>query len=168
MAELMTRAKSALSEEWLLVIHDLGQASLLFQEATATSSPQVHIQHPVLRFTPSTVKRYLADWRSWTAFCATLSASPSDPPPGVLPDWLASRASKQGLATGPLRARPGLPARPACPPCKLACSCRLSVPLPPPQHRPKGAKVCPFLCHLSYGWSAVWRICPHLRPNPSF
>ena len=44
---------------------------------------------------------------------------------------------------------PGLPARPACPPCKLACSCRLSVPLPPPQHRPKGAKVCPFLCHLS-------------------
>ena len=82
----------------------LGPACILFQEASATSTPLVHIQHPVLRFAPSTIKRYMADWRSWAAFCAALSASPSDPPPGALPDWLASRASKQGLATGPLRA----------------------------------------------------------------
>ena len=104
MADLLARAKSALSEEWLTIIQELGAACILFQEASATSTPLVHIQHPVLRFAPSTIKRYMADWRSWAAFCAALSASPADPPPGALPDWLASRASKQGLATGPLRA----------------------------------------------------------------
>ena len=63
-----------------------------------------HLRHPVLRFAPSTLQRYLADWISWHTFCLAVSADPSDPFPGTLPDWLSVRASKQGLATGPLRA----------------------------------------------------------------
>ena len=62
------------------------------------------MRHPILRFAPSTLQRYLADWTSWLVFCGAVAADPSDPPPGALPDWLSTRASKQGLATGPLRA----------------------------------------------------------------
>ena len=104
MTALTDSAKSRLSEQWLSVLSALGSASLLFREAAATRDPPKHMRHPILRFAPSTLQRYLADWTSWLVFCGAIAADPSDPPPGALPDWLSTRASKQGLATGPLRA----------------------------------------------------------------
>ena len=60
----------------------------------------------------------------------------------------------------------GWPALRASPVYRPACSSLLSVPLPPPRPRPNGGKACPCLCPLSYGWSAVLRIRPPLRPKP--
>ena len=104
MATLTGKAKLCLADQWADIISQLGSASVLFQEASATRDPDRRLRHPVLRFAPSTLQRYLADWISWHTFCLAVSADPSDPPPGTLPDWLSVRASKQGLATGPLRA----------------------------------------------------------------
>ena len=69
MSGLVLRAKNALSEDWLAVVRTLGDASLLHQEAMATSSPHIHMQRPMLRFAPSTVQSYLSDWHSWALPC---------------------------------------------------------------------------------------------------
>ena len=119
MATLTDKAKLRLADQWAEIISQLGSASVLFQEASATRDPDRHLRHPVLRFAPSTLQRYLADWISWHTFCLAVSADPSDPPPGTLPDWLSVRASKQGLATGPLRALSWM-ARVAGLPCRQA------------------------------------------------
>ena len=94
MATLTGKAKLCLADQWADILSQLGSASVLFQEASATRDP--NLRHPVLRFAPSTLQRYLADWISWHTFCLAVSADPSNPPPGTLPDWLSVRASKQG------------------------------------------------------------------------
>ena len=165
MATLTDKAKLRLASQWAEIISQLGSASALFQEASATQDPDRHLRHPVLRFAPSTLQRYLADWISWHTFCLAVSADPSDPPPGTLPDWLSVRASKQGLATGPLRALSWM-ALVAGLPC-LQARLQLSiVHLPLPPLRPRGGKACRCPCPLSSGWSAAWRIRPPLRPKP--
>ena len=55
----------------------------------STQDPDRRLRHPVLRFAPSTLQRYISDWTSWHTFCLAVSADPSDPPPGTLPDWLS-------------------------------------------------------------------------------
>ena len=53
MSDLVLRAKNALADTWLVAIRALGEASLLHQEAMATSSPHTHMQHPMLCFAPT-------------------------------------------------------------------------------------------------------------------
>ena len=127
----------------------------------ATSSPHVHMQHPMLRFAPSTVQRYLFDWHS--CFCHALFAPSHDPPPGALPDWLATRMSKQGLATSePWR---GWRAPLACQHCSRVCSFQSSVPLPLLPPRPSAGRVCHCLCPLLCGSNAVLWTRLRLRPR---
>ena len=57
----------------------------------------------IAKFAPSTLERYLEQWSSWSRHCELAGVNPAAPPPGFLPDWIASRASSQGLATAPLK-----------------------------------------------------------------
>ena len=72
----VSAAKLRLATQWAEIISQLGSASALFQEASATRDPDRHLRHPVLRFAPSTLQRYLADWISWHTFCLAVSADP--------------------------------------------------------------------------------------------
>ena len=58
----------------------------------------------IAKFAPSTLERYFDQWSSWSRHCELAGFHPASPPPGFLPDWVASRASAQGLATAPLKA----------------------------------------------------------------
>ena len=71
--------------------------------------------HAIERFSPSTLSRYFTIWETWATFASAHGSSPAAPQAGLLPDWLATQRSAQGLATGQLRAlnwfarRAGLP-----------------------------------------------------------
>ena len=103
-AFLLDQAVSVLGREWLGFLSDLCNDSDLFAEASQSANPQVLMLRVVQRFAPSTLERYFAEWRLWLDHCAAAQASPARPLPGLLPDWLQSRASQQGLAMGPIRA----------------------------------------------------------------
>ena len=104
MASLLTQAVTVLGREWLSFLSALNTDSDLFTEASQSSNPQALMLRVVQRFAPSTLERYFAEWQLWTGYCHESQLNPACPPPGALPDWLHSRASRQGLALGPVRA----------------------------------------------------------------
>ena len=84
-----------------LLLHGLPSAVSGFHSA----SPQVLLLRTVQqRFAPSTLERYFAEWPLWLKHCLSIHASPSQPTPGLLPDWLHSRASPHILSMRPIRA----------------------------------------------------------------
>ena len=100
----ITQAVTVLGREWLSFLSALNTDSDLFTEASQSSNPQALMLRVVQRFALSTLERYFAEWRLWTGYCNESQLNPACPPPGALPDWLHSRASRQGLAMGPVRA----------------------------------------------------------------
>ena len=104
MASLLKQAVTVLGREWLSFLSALSNDSDLFTEASQSSNPQALMLRVVQRFAPSTLERYFAEWRLWTAYCTDAHLNPACPHPGALPDWLHSRSSQQGLAMGPIRA----------------------------------------------------------------
>ena len=97
-------AMCALSARWVAILSALASASALFVDCQASSNPEAHMTRSIAKFAPSTLERYLDQWSSWSRHCELAGFHPSSPPPGFLPDWIASRASAQGLATAPLKA----------------------------------------------------------------
>ncbi|CAE7402317.1 unnamed protein product [Symbiodinium sp. CCMP2456] len=69
-----------------------------------SSNPEAHMCRSIAKFAPSTLERYFEQWSSWSRHCEHAGFHSASPPPGFLPDWIASRASAQGLATAPLKA----------------------------------------------------------------
>ena len=104
MASLLSQAVTILGREWLSLLSALNTDSDLFTEASQSSNPQALMLRVVQRFAPSTLERYFAEWQLWIGYCRESQLNPACPPPGALPDWLHSRASRQGLALGPVRA----------------------------------------------------------------
>ena len=95
---------TALSRRWLVCLQSMGTRSGLMSEALQSANPNLHLIRVLKKYAPSTLSRYFAEWDMWCTQCQTLSCRPESPLSGVLPDWLATRASSQGLATGPVRA----------------------------------------------------------------
>ena len=94
----------ALSARWVAILCALASASALFVDCQASSDPEAHMTRSIAKFAPSTLERYFDQWSSWSRHCELAGFHPASPPPGFLPDWIASRASAQGLATAPLKA----------------------------------------------------------------
>ena len=120
MRQAFDDTKHQLLLRFVSAVHAIGPASALFSEAASSAQADALIMRAASRFAPSTLNRYLNAWHAWTDFCSALDASPVCPASGVLPDWLYSQQSAQGLATGPLRAltwmsrTAGLPALLSC------------------------------------------------------
>ena len=95
---------SALLVRWREFLSELGAASALYSEACASQNRDFLLDRAAMKFAPSTLLRYFDAWLNWSSFCRLADASPHDPPPGLLPDWLKSQSSRQGLATMQLRA----------------------------------------------------------------
>ena len=90
---------------WREFLSELGAASALYSEACASQNRDFLLDRAARKFAPSTLLRYFIDaWLNWSSFCRLADAAPHDPPPGLLPDWLKSQSSRQGLATMQLRA----------------------------------------------------------------
>ena len=104
MSEVVSRTMTTLSRQWLAFVEALGNSSTLLSEASASHQPQQHLLRVIHKFAPSTLTRYFAEWQLWVDFARSQNESPTDPSPGTLPDYLSSRASPQGLCTGPYRA----------------------------------------------------------------
>ncbi|CAE7541569.1 unnamed protein product, partial [Symbiodinium microadriaticum] len=96
-------AMLVLSARWVAILRSLSSASALFLDCQASSDPETHMTRSIAKFAPSTLERYLEQWSSWSRHCELAGVNPAAPPPGFLPDWIASRASSQGLATAPLK-----------------------------------------------------------------
>ena len=97
-------AMLVLSARWVAILCALASASALFVDCQASSNPEAHMTRSIAKFAPSTLERYFDQWSSWSRHCELAGFHPASPPPGFLPDWIASRASAQGLATAPLKA----------------------------------------------------------------
>ena len=95
---------SALLGRWRDFLSELGSASALYTEAAASQNRDFLLDRAARKFAPSTLMRYFDAWLNWSSFCKLAAASPHDPPAGLLPDWLKSQSSRQGLATMQLRA----------------------------------------------------------------
>ena len=50
------------------------------------------------RYAPSTLSMCLRLWGAWVSHCRRSGFSPSDPPPGAIPNWLQLNAAPSGLA----------------------------------------------------------------------
>ena len=98
------QAMSALTTRWTQILLALSSASALFVDCQASSNPPEHMARAIASNALSTLERYFEQWISWCRHCDSAGFHPAAPPPGFLPDWLASRASAQGLATAPLKA----------------------------------------------------------------
>ena len=81
-ATLLVRRREFLSE--------LGAASALYSEASASQNRDFLLDRAARKFAPSTLLRYFDAWLNWSSFCRLADAAPHDPPPGLLPDWLKS------------------------------------------------------------------------------
>ena len=133
------RQYTALLIRWRDFLSELGSASALYTEASASQNGEFLLDRAARKFAPSTLLRYFDAWLNWTSFCKLAAASPHDPPPGLLPDWLKSQSSRQGLATMQLRAlawfckTAGLPKLQACV-CTPICQA-FSVASHPTEHR---------------------------------
>ena len=120
MAESYESAKAALLVRFSVQVAVLGSASTLFVETAPSQHCSALRERAASRFAPSTLNRYLNAWDSWSMFCAAMESAPHCPRAGLLPDWLYSMQSKQGLATNQLRALSwmckvaGLPTLRAC------------------------------------------------------
>ena len=78
----------------------MGSRSELFVEASASADLSFHVQRVAAKFAPSTLQR---SWLNWVSFCRLSGTDPLSPPPGLLPDWLRSQSSKNGLSTMQLK-----------------------------------------------------------------
>eukprot|EP00439_Symbiodinium_sp_Y106_P086172 s140_g31.t1 len=81
----------------------VGSRSELFAEASASADVNFHVQRVAAKFAPSTLQRYFDSWLNWVSFCRLSDADPLAPPPGLLPDWLRSQSSKNGISTMQLK-----------------------------------------------------------------
>ena len=130
---------SALLVRWRDFLSELGSASALYTEAAASQNRDFLLDRAARKFAPSTLMRYFDAWLNWSSFCKLAAASPHDPPAGLLPDWLKSQSSRQGLATMQLRAlawfckTAGLPKLQSCL-CTPICQA-FSVASHPTEHR---------------------------------
>ena len=133
------RQYTALLIRWRDFLSELGSASALYTEASASQNREFLLDRAARKFAPSTLLCYFDAWLNWTSFCKLSAASPHDPPPGLLPDWLKSQSSRQGLATMQLRAlawfckTAGLPKLQVCL-CTPICQA-FSVASHPTEHR---------------------------------
>ncbi|CAE7402461.1 CPK20 [Symbiodinium sp. CCMP2592] len=138
-AELASEEMRLLLLRWTELLKAMGSESALFVEASASAHMDFHVQRVAARFAPSTLQRYFDAWLNWVSFCRLAGANHLSPPPGLLPDWLRSQASKQGLSTMQLKAlswfckTAGLPALKAA---LLSPVCQaFSVASSPTEHR---------------------------------
>ena len=92
-----------LLQRWLDFVKGMGSRSELFVEASASADLSFHVQRVAAKFAPSTLQRYFDSWLNWVSFCRLSGADPLSPPPGLLPDWLRSQSSKNGLSTMQLK-----------------------------------------------------------------
>ncbi|CAE7236031.1 unnamed protein product [Symbiodinium sp. CCMP2592] len=103
-AEQASEEMRLLLLRWTELLKEMGSESALFVEASASAHMDFHVQRVAARFAPSTLQRYFDAWLNWVSFCRLAGANHLSPPPGLLPDWLRSQASKQGLSTMQLKA----------------------------------------------------------------
>ena len=92
-----------LLQRWLDFVKGMGSRSELFVEASPSADLSFHVQRVAAKFAPSTLQRYFDSWLNWVSFCRLSGADPLSPPPGLLPDWLRSQSSKNGLSTMQLK-----------------------------------------------------------------
>ena len=143
---------SALLVHWPDFLSELGSASALYTEASASQNRDFLLDRAARKFAPSTLLRYFDAWLNWSSFCKLALAPPHDPPPGLLPDWLKSQSSRQGLATMHLRAlawfckTAGLPKLQVCL-CTPICQA-FSVASHPAEHRESLPLSLSFVLHL--------------------
>ena len=124
------QAMSALTTRWTQILLALSSASALFVDCQASSNPPEHMARAIASNAPSTLERYFEQWISWCRHCDSAGCHPAAPPPGFLPDWLASRASAQGLATAPLKALAWMCQTHRCVnPCLPRCAVHFRLPL---------------------------------------
>ena len=137
---------------WREFLSELGAASALYSEACASQNRDFLLDRAARKFAPSTLLRYFDAWLNWSSFCRLADAAPHDPPPGLLPDWLKSQSSRQGLATMQLRAlawfvkTAGLPKLKACL-CTPICQA-FAVASNPQEHRESLPLSLSFVLHL--------------------
>ena len=92
---------ASLSRRWFLSLQDMGTRSGLMSEALQSANPNLHLVRVLKKYAPLTLVPLFC--RMGPVVCALpCRLLPDSPPSGVLPDWLASRVSSQGLATGPV------------------------------------------------------------------
>ena len=143
---------SALLVRWREFLSELGAASALYSEASASQNRDFLLDRAAMKFAPSTLLRYFDAWLNWSSFCRLADASPHDPPPGLLPDWLKSQSSRRGLATMQLRAlawfvkTAGLPKLKVCL-CAPICQA-FAVASNPQEHRESLPLSLSFVMHL--------------------
>ena len=143
---------SALLVRWREFLSELGAASALYSEASASQNRDFLLGRAAMKFAPSTLLRCFDAWLNWSSFCRLADASPHDPPPGLLPDWLKSQSSRQGLATMQLRAlawfvkTAGLPKLKVCL-CTPICQA-FAVASNPQEHRESLPLSLSFVMHL--------------------
>ena len=143
---------SALLVRWREFLSELGTASALYSEACASQNRDFLLDRAARKFAPSTLLRYFDAWLNWSSFCRLADAAPHDPPPGLLPDWLKSQSSRQGLATMQLRAlawfvkTAGLPKLKVCL-CTPICQA-FAVASHPQEHRESLPLSLSFVLHL--------------------
>ena len=90
---------------WRGFLFELGSASALYSEASASQNRDFLLDRAARKFAPSTLLRYFDAWLNWSSFCKSWPMRRlTTRPPGPLPDWLESQSSRQGLATVQLRA----------------------------------------------------------------
>ena len=146
---------SALLVRWRDFLSELGSASALYTEAAASQNRDFLLDRAARKFAPSTLMRYFDAWLNWSSFCRLAAASPHDPPAGLLPDWLKSQSSRQGLATMQLRAlawfckTAGLPKLQSCL-CTPICQA-FSVASHPTEHRESLPLSLSFVLYLEKG-----------------
>ena len=92
-----------LLQRWLDLVKGMGSRSELFVEASASADLSFLVQRVAAKFAPSTLQRYFDSWLNWVSFCRLSGADPLSPVPGLLPDWLRSQSSKNGLSTMQLK-----------------------------------------------------------------
>ena len=143
---------AALLVRWREFLSELGAASALYSEACASQNRDFLLDRAARKFAPSTLLRYFDAWLNWSSFCRLADAAPHDPPPGLLPDWLKSQSSRQGLATMQLRAlawfvkTAGLPKLKVCL-CTPICQA-FAVASNPQEHRESLPLSLSFVLHL--------------------
>ena len=137
---------------WREFLSELGAASALYSEACASQNRDFLLDRAARKFAPSTLLRYFDAWLNWSSFCRLADAAPHDPPPGLLPDWLKSQSSRQGLATMQLRALAWFVKTAGLPKLKV-CLCTpiyqaFAVASNPQEHRESLPLSLSFVLHL--------------------
>ena len=100
MQQAWSEAKSGLIQQWFEILAQMDEASGLFATTQQSAHCDDHRRRVIEKFAPTTLQSYFRIWTRWFDFAVQLNASPFNPAPVFLADFLAEHAhGPLGVAT---------------------------------------------------------------------